>query len=127
MYTVKQRGSDVVLDTKSAVEQLINLAEDYMLDEELLPIRAALSHIREPGHPLTADLVLAIIKFTAAELTALIKVTHAHDRFASARFLGINSVSQFVFAADRIHSQTGDQQTVKVFVSSSHGVVTAAY
>jgi hypothetical protein len=104
-------------DTLQAVDQLLNLAEHYMLDEDLQPIRAALAHIREPGHMLTADRVLEIVQYTGADVTELIQVTHPGHLLTTVRFLGINSVSQFVFAADRINSQTdirGHGQGVRV-------------
>lgn len=76
---------------------------------------------------LTAASVHDIIAFTAEELTQLIQVTHKNHTFTTAEFLGVNTVSQFVFSAAQFNEEFNCDQQVKVFVYNRNGTVAAEY
>lgn len=76
---------------------------------------------------LTAASVRDIIAFTAEELTQLIQVTHKTHAFTSAEFLGVNTVSQFVFSASWHNTQLDTEHQTKVFVYNNNGTIVAEY
>lgn len=76
---------------------------------------------------LTAASVHEIIAFTAEDLTRLIQVTHRKDQFTTAEFLGVNTVSQFVFSAAQFNEEFNCDQQTKVFVYNRNGTIAAEY
>lgn len=76
---------------------------------------------------LTAVNVRDIIAFTAEDLTRLIQVTHRNHSFTTAEFLGVNTVSQFVFSAAQFNEEFNCDQQTKVFVYNRNGTVAAEY
>jgi hypothetical protein len=76
---------------------------------------------------LTAASVRLIIAYTAADLTKLIQVTHKDHAFTAATFLGVNTVSQFVFSASWHNDQLDIEQQTKVFVYNNNGTIVAEY
>ena len=76
---------------------------------------------------LTAQQVNEIVNYTAEDLTKLIQQSHTSDKFLTAKLLGLNNVSQFVFSATWYNEETDSEDTVKVFVGRRNGLLTAAY
>jgi hypothetical protein len=76
---------------------------------------------------LTAVNVRLIIAYTAADLTSLIQATHKDHAFTAATFLGVNTVSQFVFSATQFNEEFNCDQQTKVFVYNDNGTIVAEY
>lgn len=76
---------------------------------------------------LTAEQVREIVDYTAEDLTKLIQQTYTEDKFLTAKFLGINNVSQFVFSTTYWNEEYDCEDTVKVFVGRMGGIISADY
>lgn len=76
---------------------------------------------------LTAEQVTEIINYTAEDLTRLIQETYTKDKFLTAKLLGINNYSKFVFSATYWNEEDECEETVKVFVGRMGGIIRADY
>ena len=76
---------------------------------------------------LTAEQVTDIVNLTPEGLTTLIQARHPKDSFLTAKLLGLNNNSQFVFSATFYSPLTERVETTKVLVGRMNGLIVAAY